>query len=67
MLMARFSQETRCSSYKIQPLLVSHIHLCLCAISMDVLNLEVEKLFFHYFVYLFFMNLLLYCHVLIST
>lgn len=57
MLTARFSQETRCSSYKIQPLLVSHIHLCLCVISMDVLNLEVEKLFFYYFVYLFFMNL----------
>ena len=44
MLMERFVQETKYSSCKMQPLLISHVHLCLCVISIDALILDLQKL-----------------------
>lgn len=60
-------QKTDCS-YKIQLLLAFHVHLCLCAISADVLNLWLKKIFSLFCIFgVFFMNLLLYCYVFISV
>ena len=68
MLIARFSQETRCSSCKMQPSLVSHVHLCLCVISMDALILDLQKLLiFSIFCIFVFLWIYYFIAVLICT